>query len=94
MRKYAVTLHNQSELLDLRNKKKEIREVLDYLSFGKNEREIKQLKLISIEKKIIQLEVEETNNNWHKRFGKILANNFGMRNFCDPNDQSRLFKWE
>lgn len=94
MRKYYVSLHNQSEHLDLRKKKNEIKEVIEYLSFDRNQRDIKKVSIISIEKRIIELEVEETDNNWHKRFGKILANNFGMREFCDPNDPSRLFKWK
>ncbi len=94
MKTYDVTLHNQSENLDLRQKKNAIKEVLDYLAFDKNQKDIKAVSIISINKENIELEVDEIGNNWHKRFGKILANNFGMREFCDQYDPSRLFKWK
>ena len=94
MRRYYVTLYNQSDHLDLRKKKREIKEVLDYLAFDKNQKDVENVNIISVEKLSIEIEVDETDNNWHKRFGKILANNFGMREFCDPFDTSRLFKWK
>jgi hypothetical protein len=25
--------------------------------------------------------------------GRFLANKFGMRNFCDPNNSRRMFEW-
>ncbi|MCD4769882.1 MAG: hypothetical protein K8R35_06930 [Bacteroidales bacterium] len=90
---YYITLYNKSDKLDLRKKKTAIKEVLEYLVFDKNQKDFKSASILTIEKNYLELEVDETDNNWHMRFGKILANNFGMREFCDPCDSSRLFKW-
>ncbi len=93
MRTYYVSLYNRDEKLDLRSKKREMKEVLDYLSKSKEQKDVSKAEIISIEQHSMQIEVEETGKNWHKRFGNILANNFGMREFCHQNDSSRLFKW-
>jgi hypothetical protein len=94
LKTYQVSLYNKSTELDLRKKKTDIVNVLNYLSvINRSQKDVTYAKLISIEQHSMVIEVGESETNWHKTFGKTLASNFGMRDFCDPMDKSRLFKW-
>ena len=91
MKHYNVKLYNLSEKLDLRKKKKDMEWVINNLVDRR--KDIDSARITIVEKYYFEIEVEESSKNWHKLFGKILANNFGMREYCDSNDPSRLFYW-
>ena len=93
MKTYNVKLYNKSPELDLSKKETDISNVLNYFAvINKYQKDVTYAKLISIDQHSMVIEVEESDTNWHKTFGKTLANNFGMRDFCDLLDKSRLLK--
>ncbi|SMC19813.1 hypothetical protein SAMN02745134_00947 [Clostridium acidisoli DSM 12555] len=60
---------------------------------GRSFRDVKSIKVLGIAHDRITLEVIENGINYHKYFGRILANTYSLRNFCDQNDPSRMFEW-
>ncbi len=93
MKTYNVKLYNNSPELDLREKKTDIIDALHFLSvIDRSQRDVTYAKLISIDQHSMVIEVEESNDNWHKKFGKIMKRQ-GMENYCNPLDENSLFNW-
>lgn len=95
MNKYKLQLvKNEMNLLD---KCCEVKEVIDYIGQhgedGANFLNVKHIELITISQNYLEIEVDESDSKWHKYVGRILANNHGMRDYCNPNDDSEMFKW-
>lgn len=95
---YELYLINRKDRsLDLRLKENEIKEVIDYVLRGGSKGTaygyVGDISLESVRKDIIVLHVEESYNKWHWVVGQRLAQQYGMRNYCDPNNPERMFKW-
>ena len=90
-KKYKVVLHNKSSKLDLHEKSKHMKDVLNYLIYDR--RDLNQARILGIKQHSIMVEVDEESKNWHSRFGNILANKSGMREYCDSVNPERLFRW-
>lgn len=90
MKHYDLWLYNKSKSLNLKNKEKAIQDVL---------KDLENLGKVTIHEFIVYKDrisldiVEENSKQWHQDFGKILANEYDMRRYCDPKDETRLFSW-
>ena len=89
--KYSIELYNTDSSLDLRKKEEEMESVLKHIKkhfIGLILYEIK-----SIHQHSLIIEVKERDGEWHKTFGKLLANNYNMRVFCKEGQSNMMFKW-
>ncbi len=99
--KYKLELINKDSTLDLTKKTDAIEKVINHIKDGGKERksfqDVSEIHIISIQKDKIELDVTESNNenatNWHSKVGQFLAQNCGMREYCDPNNSQKMFKW-
>lgn len=89
--KYSVELYNTDSSLDLRTKEDELTSVLKHIKklfIGLILFEIK-----NIDQHSLIVEVKERDGEWHKNFGKLLANDYNMRVFCKEGQSNMMFKW-
>ena len=99
---YRFTLRNRNPNLDLRNKEENIKNAIKYISSGGDGgtafRPVKQIELLGdIKQNSFVLKVvvnDEKYAEWRRQIGRLLANKYGMRDFCDPNDQKKMFDVE
>lgn len=94
---YSLHLINQDKDLNLLERSFEIKlAVQDILNGGVNKKSYKNvtyIKILSINKHSLDLEVLETDTKWHKAIGNILANKYSMRPYCNPKNEHEMFKW-
>lgn len=100
-KKYRFTLRNQNPKLDLRAEQEKIKNVINYIGrggdTGQKFRPVKQIELSDIKHNSFELETvvdDEKYVEWRRQVGRLLANNYGMREFCDPDDQKKMFDIE
>lgn len=98
MTNYTLKLINHDKHLDLREKVNEINSVVNHILSGGFDGNcfinIRSLVVNHVSKRSIELTVEENGNtHWHKSFGWNLANKQGMREFCNPSDDTEMFDW-
>ena len=95
---YQLTLVNQNPSLDFEEKEPYIREVIEHIAHGgmtgTSYSDVKNLKAVSISKREIVLQLNETDTTWHAWVGKQLVKYPGMRRFCDPSNSERMFIWD
>ena len=93
---YQLTLYNRLSSLDLRTQDKSIGDVIFYiLSQSRQQRayrDVSKIRVLEIRQHDLKIEVNEDATYWHTGVGKLLANNYGMREFCRPRS-SQMFKW-
>ena len=95
-RNYRVVLVNNDPQLDLHTKSEAIRKVLRNLCDNAGKSRFKGLHSFddpTINKDHILVTVDETSKSWHCSFGKRLANDHGMRAYCNPRHKEQLFRW-
>lgn len=91
MKSYYLNLINKNINLDLIKKTTQIYNCLDALNkMGKG---LISYERIKISKDSIVLTVEEGDKWWHQTFGKNLANDYGMREYCSDRDSAKMFAW-
>ena len=91
MKSYVLKLINKNKNLDLTQKSTEINNCLNEIL---NKRKgLNSFKLNKISKDCIILTVKEEDKWWHQTFGKLLANDYGMREFCSDRDSAKMFDW-
>lgn len=91
MKSYILKLINKNKNLDLTQKTTEINDCLEeIIRMGKG---LISFKINKISKNSIILTVEEEDKWWHQTFGKLLANDFGMRDYCSERDSTKMFGW-
>ena len=93
---YCVELINRNPQLNLTTKRSAIDAVLRRICHGARNSDIKGLhdyRLLHVHRNHLAVAVHESAKSWHRSFGKILANEYGMRTYCDPQNERRLFRW-
>lgn len=91
MKSYYLKLINKKSNLDLIKKTTQINNCLDeIIKMGKG---LISYTINKISKNNIILTVEEVDKWWHQTFGKLLANDYGMRDYCSARDSAKMFKW-
>ena len=96
MIRYTVQLVHPQTQLDLKTKSPAIEAVLERIRDGAKNSHVKGLhsyRELHIDRDHITVTVDEDSKSWHRSFGKILANEYRMRAYCDPRNEHRLFKW-
>lgn len=91
MKSFILKLINKNNNLDLTQKSTQINNCLDeilnkrkgLISFNTNK----------ISNDFIILTVEEKDKWWHQTFGKLLANDYGMREYCSDRNSAKMFDW-
>lgn len=94
MKTYHLTLYNRSMISKLKAKENVLKLVLKNFVNDKSIPDVTSAKIKDINDSGIIMEVDESGDSWHKKFGKMLANEYLMREYCDQNNPSRLFKWK
>jgi len=97
MIRYAVRLINKDPRLDLMTKRAAVDEVLQHICHSTKKCHVKGLHSyhdVQVHKNHIAVAVDESSKSWHCSFGKILANEYRMRAYCDPRNEHRLFRWK
>ena len=97
MPQYTLELINTNQ--NLTSKAEEINLVIqEILSGGKNGSSFASVSNIILIPPItptrIILDVVESDKSWHKSFGNKLANDHGMRVYCNPLNQEEMFIWK
>jgi len=88
---YILKLVNKNKNLDLTKNTTKINDCLEeILRMGKG---LNSYKVNKISNNIIVLTVEEESKWWHQTFGKLLANEYGMREYCSDKDSTKMFEW-
>lgn len=91
MKSFILKLINKNNNLDLTQKSIQINNCLvEILNMGKG---LISYNINKISKDIIIITVEEKNKWWHQTFGKLLANDYGMREYCSERDSAKMFDW-
>ena len=91
MKSYFLKLINKNSSLDLIQKTTQINNCLDeILKMGKG---LISYTINKISKNSIVLTVSEEDKWWHQTFGKLLANEYGMREYCSARDSAKMFEW-
>jgi len=97
MVRYCLQLINGAHNLDLTRKQDDIRAVFALIRdgghSGRSFRDLEAYKIIEIQRDRILVDVRESGDAWHRYVGKFLANDYGMRAYCDPKDSRRMFDW-
>gem|GEM_PF-2944723 len=62
----------------------------EILRMGKG---LNSYKVNKISTNIIVLTVEGESKWWHQTFGKLLANDYSMREYCSDRDSRKMFEW-
>lgn len=97
MSRYSLHLINNDPQLSLIKKVKEIDEVFRFIhnggSTGRKFRYPEKYSVVEIKQHDIVVEVSESSKKWHPFVGFFLANKFGMRKYCDPKNDRRMFEW-
>jgi len=88
---HVLKLINKNNNLDLTKNTTKINDCLEeILRMGKG---LNSYKVNKISTNIIVLTVEEESKWWHQTFGKLLANEYGMREYCSDKDSTKMFEW-
>lgn len=91
MKSYYLKLINKNSNLDLTNKTAQINDCLnEIINMGKG---LISYTINKISNNSIILTVEEEDKWWHQTFGKKLANDYGMREYCSARDSTKMFEW-
>lgn len=90
--RYKLSLINEDSHLDLTIKKIELRQVFDRLVEG--QASVTRVDILSISKRTIVIDVTEQSKGWHAWVGKLLVKYPGMRQYCAPDNEKMMFKWE
>jgi len=91
MKSYYLKLINKNPKLDLIQKTTQINNCLvEIIKMGKG---LISYTINKISKNSIVLTVEEEDKWWHQTFGKLLANVYGMREYCSVRDSAKMFEW-
>ncbi|MBN1361663.1 MAG: hypothetical protein JW993_13790 [Sedimentisphaerales bacterium] len=93
--RYTLMLVNSKDkTLDLTAKGAAIMEVLRRLETGdrtdRRSRHLSRCSIHRIDPRCVEIDVDEICDRWHPCVGSMLANEYGMRHYCDGH---RLFKW-
>ncbi len=91
MKSYYLKLINKNSNLDLTKKTDQINNCLNEI--GKMGKGLISYTINKISKNSIILTVEEEDKWWHQTFGKLLANDYGMRDYCSERDSAKMFEW-
>lgn len=98
--RYRVSLLNTDPNLDLREHQNNIQLAIKKINSGgvngNKYSGVANIQIICINKRTIILDCSETDKIWHMHFGKELADNYGMRDFCiesSKNNQDMIFEW-
>ena len=94
---YTLQLKNGYSGLDLRNERAAIEEVISYIANGGSDgtkfQDLSGITLKNIASRTILIEVAESGKKWHVAVGQRLANNHGMRKYCNPKNPEQMFEW-
>jgi len=91
MKSYFLKLINKNSNLDLTKKAGQINNCLaEIVKMGKG---LISYTVNTINKNSIILTVYEEDKWWHQTFGKLLANEYGMREYCSSRDSTKMFDW-
>lgn len=97
MTRYNLHLINIDPQLNLISKSKDIDEVFRFIhnggSTGRKFKDLEKYSVVEIKQYDIVVEVSESSKKWHCFVGFFLANKFGMRNYCYPKNNRRMFEW-
>lgn len=91
MKSYYLNLINKNKNLDLIQKTTRINNCL--IEISKMGKGLISYEINKITAYNIFLTVEEDDKWWHQKFGKLFANNYGMREYCSDRDSSKMFEW-
>lgn len=94
---YILKLISRDSNLDLTRKKNDIhsvfRSIRDGGHSGQSFQDLDEYKIVQIQRDHIVIDVSESGDAWHPHVGKFLANDHDMREYCDPKNRERMFKW-
>ena len=91
MKSFILKLINKNNNLDLTQKSTQINNCLDEIL---NKRKgLISFNINKISNDFIILTVEEKDKWWHQTFGKLLANDYGMREYCSDRNSAKMFDW-
>jgi hypothetical protein len=97
MARYALQLINPASNLDLTKKKSDIHSVFSLIrdggGSGRSFKDLDKYEIVQIQRDHIVIDVSESGDAWHPHVGKFLANDHDMREYCDPKNRERMFKW-
>ena len=97
MKHYTITLINKNHSLDLTQKRQEIEEVFELLDnggkTGNSFEDLHRCQTLQIQRDSIEAQVEESGKSWHRWVGRILANDYGLREYCHGRNKRHMFKW-
>lgn len=91
MKTYFLKLINNDTNLDLIQKTTQINNCL--VEITNMRKGLTNFKVNNIHKNSLELIVDEKDKWWHQTFGKLLANEYGMRQFCSQWESSKMFIW-
>lgn len=99
-KRFNLSLLNVNENLDLRKKEGEISEAIKKIlsggEYGDAYKDVRNIEIIKITKRNVQLECIESDKNWHMHLGYELANKYNMREFCykyAKDKEDVMFEW-
>ncbi|GEM_PF-3820754 len=94
---YRLELINPDAGLNLEAKKDAISAVMNYILDGGRDktsfREVLAIKIKDILPRSIIIDVQENGCKWHAAVGQRLANDYGMRHFCNQDNSYQMFRW-
>ena len=91
MKSFILKLINKNNNLDLTQKSTQINNCLDEIL---NKRKgLISFNINKISNDFVILTVEEKDKWWHQTFGKLLANDYGMREYCSDRNSAKMFDW-
>jgi hypothetical protein len=97
MKHYTLTLYNKDQNLNLTQKRPDIEQVFRHIHDGGEAKhsfkDLHRYRISQILKDHIEVDVEESGTSWHRWVGRILANDYGMREFCHGEDKRHMFRW-
>ena len=95
---YRLELKNSYTRLDLRSERAAIDSVALYLANGGSDgtkfQDLSQITIKEVDVRTITIEAAESGKRWHAAFGQRLANDYGMRKYCDPKNPEQMFQWD
>ena len=98
MVRYTLRLVSKDRGLDLTERRRDIEDVFQHIHnggrTGRRFRSLDKYQRLCVERDRIYVEVSESSKSWHPFVGQILANDCGMREYCDGKNQARMFKWQ
>jgi len=94
---YTLTLINKNPNLDLTQRRSDINQVFQHIDdggkAGHSFKDLRDYQNLQVHKGDVEVDVRESGNSWHPWVGRILANDYGMRAYCQRKNENHMFKW-